>query len=87
MSAVKWLAVGVFCLALSRLADRSRHHDRHHRMRLISWRWDQIAQYRRRQSRFSRFGLRVARPIGNLTVPLTLAGTAALAAAAYAVLS
>jgi hypothetical protein len=50
-------------------------------MRLISWRWDQIASYRRRQTRLDRAALKIAAPVGQLTIPLTVVGVAAAGAA------
>ena len=55
-------------------------------MRLISWRWDQIASYRRRQSRIDRAALKVAEPVGFLTLPLTVVGIAAISVALIALL-
>ena len=81
MGTGRWLAVAALFFALAQLADRGRHHDRRHRMRLVSWRWDQIAEYRRRQTAVDRFALRVARPVGYLAVPLTVLAVAALLAA------
>ena len=85
VGAAEWVAVASLCSALSRIADLSRRHARRHRLRLVSWRWDQIASYRRRQTRLDRAALRIAAPVGQLTVPLTVVGVAA-AGVALAVL-
>jgi len=82
----EWLAVAFLCFALSRLAELGRRHVHRHRMRLISWRWDQIASYRRRQTRFDRAALKVAEPVGALAWPLTVVGVAAIGAALIALL-
>jgi hypothetical protein len=81
VGAAEWAAVASLCLALSRLAELGRRHARRHRMRLISWRWDQIASYRRHQTRLDRAALKVAEPVGQLTIPLTVLGLAAAGAA------
>src|SRR5437764_4166880 len=66
LSAAEWLGIGLLCFAVGQLAERSRRHHRRHRMRLVSWRWDQIAAYQRKQSKLAKMGLRLAKPIGEL---------------------
>jgi hypothetical protein len=87
MGTGKWLAVAALFFALAQLADRGRHHDRRHRMRLVSWRWDQIAEYRRRQTPVDRLALKVARPVGHLALPLTVLALGALVAAGLQLLT
>ena len=48
-------------------------------MRMRSWRWDQIAEYRRKQGRVSQLATKAAEPVGRLALPLTLIGFAVLA--------
>ena len=86
MGTGKWLAVATLCFALALLAERGRHHHRRHRMRLVSWRWDQIAEYRRRQTPVDRLALKVARPVGYLPVPLTVLALGALVVAGFRLL-
>lgn len=87
MGSEQWLAVAALSFALGRLAHRGRHHDRRHRMRLVSWRWDQIAAYRRKQTGLDRLALKLARPVGHLAIPLTLIAVVALVLAGLQLLS
>ena len=87
MGTVQWLGVGLLCLALAQVADWGRRHHRRYRRRLVSWRWDKIAEQRRQQSSLDRFVLRVSRPIGYLALPLAVLALAALAAAGYSLLT
>ena len=56
-------------------------------MRLVSWRWDQIAAYRRKQTGLDRLALKLARPVGHLAIPLTLIAVVALVLAGLQLLS
>ena len=87
MSAAEWLGIGLLCFAVGQLAERSRRHHRRHRMRLVSWRWDQIAAYQRKQSKLAKMGLRLAKPLGELAMPFMVLGVGALLAAGFVLLS
>ncbi|MDQ1396490.1 MAG: hypothetical protein QOG64_1749 [Acidimicrobiaceae bacterium] len=87
MAGRDWIALGVLLLVLAGIVLLAERRTRRYNRRLKSWRWDDIAKWKRGMGVLERSLIVIGRRVSWLSIPLALAGVAALAIGASALLS